>query len=59
MSAEHYCDECGKRMKRNASFIVNRATEPSSTGVFSTKTPNRRRNIVQIFPWLIFAEVEI
>ena len=61
MSAEHYCDECGKKMKRtaNVSFIANRATEPSSTGVFSTMVPNEKRNIDRIFPWQIFAEVEI
>ena len=36
MSAEHYCDECGKKMKRTANV-----------------------NIDRVFPWQIFAKVEI
>ena len=56
MSAEHYCVECGKKMKRTAKceFYCK-----SSTGAFSTMVPNEKRNIDRIFPWQIFAEVEI
>ena len=61
MSAEHYCVECGKKMKRTAKceFYCKSCDRTIFDWSLQYDGSERKRNIDRIFPWQIFAEVEI